>query len=122
MSLRESPRAHTSLKDVERLEVLARIALRLSTLPDFKSPVRLLPRLLRRVDALDHTVSSGDKVSDLTVEYLFRSSLVLEPAQMMPHVREAVMEISRRVGQLSGTTGEWVRTEQRRVEWEAIRS
>ena len=122
MSLCEILQAHTSVADAERLEVLARIALRLSTLPNSDCAVKLLPRLMKRVDSLDHSFSGEGKVSDLTMEYLFRASLHLEPAQMRPHVMEAVMGINRRVGQLSGEVGEWVRLERRRADWEAIRS
>lgn len=107
--------------DPERLEVLARIALRLSAMPGCECAANLLPPLVKRMTVLDPTNTLG-KVSDATIEHLFRASLSLEPQHMRQEVVEAVKEVGWRIKRLQREIGEWVRRETRRAEWDAMRS
>lgn len=112
----------TCAVDRGRLEVLVRIALRLSSIPGSESATRLLPTLVNKLVALDPASTAERAASGATIEHLFRASLALEPGQMGPDVKEAVDELSWRVGRSDSEVGDWVRRERRRAEWEAMTS
>ncbi len=108
--------------DPERLEVLARLALRLGTLPKSETAVVLLPALVTRVVDLDP--DEIGKVSDKTIEHLFQVSLTIGALKMKmsEDMREMVAQIGRRIRRLDGEVGEWMRRETRCADWEAMRS
>jgi hypothetical protein len=102
--------------DVDRLTVLTRIALRLSSFPSSTSAIRLLPKLTKRLCALHPTPTSSPTYVKI-VEELFQISLEL-PSQGIKHLQTAVEEVGWRTSLLDSEVGVWVRREQRQGAWD----
>lgn len=109
--------------DTDRLESLARIVLRLSSMTrSSEVAANLLPAIMNRIIALDPDGGKDGKVSKQTIEHLFRASLSLEPGDMTERMPEAVKEIGLRVSSLDGEVGDWFRRERRRAKWDTMKS
>lgn len=97
--------ATSATADAARLEVLARIALRLAP-----ATVASLPALVARLGALGAS-SEGAQ----TAELLFRASLYIPDGPVSPDMAVAVNALAARVAAMDGGVGAWARAEARRV-------
>lgn len=119
--------------DIDRLDVLARIALRLSSVPDRSESAALLLLLANRLRKLipnaTANANSGPNLASegsattmpavaRTIEYLFRLGLAIPPDDSRRETKDAVESIQKRMEGLRGDVGEWVRTEKRKFAWD----
>lgn len=107
------------MADKPRLELLARIVLRLSEVPAAAGSA--VPNLLSELDQrLNQLAGSGEsRALDRAVEDLFRAGLNLKTGlvQIRPTLRAAVRNIGSRAAKLDTPLGSWIRRERARELW-----
>ncbi|OCF45143.1 hypothetical protein I317_00945 [Kwoniella heveanensis CBS 569] len=113
--------------DIDRLEMISRIVLRLSTVNRSKLVPQTLPTLVDKLKALESasisTATSANEAKERVTLYLFQAGLSLSPQALMlsEALRAAVEEIGWRAvrGDAGSVLSDWVKRERRMVEWSA---